>query len=175
MNSESPNRKQRWRWVVEIAAVLGLLLLLNSWTTRDTPRGPAPVFSGTLLDGTSVSLADFRGQPMLLYFWATWCPVCKLEQGTIDALAADYPVLTVAMDEAAPEAILAYLKAADIDYPVIHDRDFAISRHYAIRGVPTSIILDADGRIRFVEAGYTTGIGLRLRLWWAGSHWFDGA
>jgi alkyl hydroperoxide reductase subunit AhpC len=72
------------------------------------------------------------------------------------------------MDEATPGQILAYMKDKEVDYPVIHDPDSRIAQQYAIRGVPSSFIVDADGTIRFVEVGYTTGIGLRFRLWWAG-------
>jgi peroxiredoxin len=161
--------RRRWlRWLLEFAFVLALILAVNAWRTRDAPGGLAPGFSATLLDGTPVALADFRGSPVLLHFWATWCPVCGLEQGSIDALAEDYRVLTVAMDEAGADEILAYMQERQVEYPVIHDRDFAIARQYSIRAVPSSFILDTDGRIRFVETGYTTGIGLRLRLWWAG-------
>ena len=168
MNADA-RKKSRWhRWLLEIAAIIAMLLAVNAWHTRDAPSGPAPAFSGTLLDGTPASLTDIQGRPALLHFWATWCPVCGLEQGMIDALADDYPVLTVAMDAAPAGEIRAYMQGKGVDYPVVHDRDFSISRLYGIRGVPTSYIIDADGRIRFVETGFTTGIGLRLRLWWAG-------
>lgn len=166
-------KKRHWsRWTLEIGAIIVLLVAVNAWHTRDAPAGPAPAFEGALLGGTPVSLADMQGRPALLHFWATWCPICGLEQGTIDALADDHPVLTVVMDEATTDEIRAYMEAKDVDYPAIHDRDFSIARQYRIRGVPTSFVLDADGNIRFVETGYTTGIGLRLRLWWAGHHWW---
>ncbi len=163
-------KTRRWpRWLLEVSVVIALLLAVNAWQTRHAPSGSAPAFSATLLDGTPVSLADLGGgRPALLHFWATWCPICGLQQGTIDALANDHPVLTVAMDETPAGEIRAYLDKKAVDYPVIHDRNFSISRLYAVRGVPTSYILDADGRIRFVETGFTTGIGLRMRLWWAG-------
>jgi len=161
--------KRRWiRWMLQLAAVVVLLALLNTYNTRGAPRGQAPEISGQLLDGTSVSLQAMRGAPVLLHFWATWCPICGITQATVDAIAADYPVLSVAMDDASPEQILAYMKDHGVDYPVIHDPDYNIARRYGIRGVPSSFILDAGGNIRFVASGYTTNPGLRLRLWWAG-------
>jgi alkyl hydroperoxide reductase subunit AhpC len=72
------------------------------------------------------------------------------------------------MDEASADEIRAYMQNARVNYPVLHDPQGDIARHYAIRGVPTSFILDRAGNIRFVETGYTTGIGLRLRLWLTG-------
>jgi len=163
------HRKKRWlRWTLELAAVVLFFLLLSAWNSRGAPQGQAPEISGQLLDGTPVSLEAMRGEPVLVQFWATWCPVCGLEQSSIDAIAADYQVLSIAMDEATPGQILAYMQDKGVDYPVIHDPDYDIARRYGIRGVPSSFILDADGNIRFVETGYTTGAGLRLRLWWAG-------
>jgi peroxiredoxin len=161
--------KRRWtRWLLQLAAIVLFLFLLNAYNTRGAPRGLAPEISGQLLDGSSVSLQALRGAPVLLYFWATWCPLCGVTQATVDAIAADYPVLSVAMDSTSPEQILAYMQEHGVDYPVIHDPDYKIARQYAIRGVPSSFILDADGNIRFVTSGYTSSPGLRLRLWWAG-------
>ena len=171
MNTAGRKRRHLRRWLLEIAAILLLLLAINAWHARGTPHGTAPAFEGTLLDGTPVSLAGFRGKPVLLHFWATWCPICGLEQGTIDAIARDYPVLGVAMDEATAQEIRTYLNEKGVDYPVLHDPDLAIARLYSIRGIPTSFILDAAGRIRFVEVGFTTAIGFRLRIWWAGLNW----
>lgn len=158
---------RRWpRWLIEIAIVIAFMAAINAWQTRDAPAGVAPPVNATLLDGTPVTLAGYRGRPLLLHFWATWCPVCDLEQATVADLADDYPVLAIAMDEAPARTVRDYLDGKGIDFPVIHDRDHVISGHYGIRGVPTSFIIDARGRIRFVVKGYTTGIGLRLRLWW---------
>ena len=162
-------RRRRWlRRLLEVAIVVLVFLLVQAWLTREAPRGPAPPVSGVLLDGSEISLSEFKGQPALLHFWATWCPICGLQQGTIDAIAKDHAVLTVAMDEATVDEIEAYLQDAGVNYPVLHDPAGDIARHYAIRGVPTSFVLDRAGNIRFVETGYTTGFGLRLRLWLAG-------
>lgn len=162
------NRRRWLRRLLEVAVAVLVFLLVQAWLTREAPRGPAPPVSGVLLDGSEVSLNDLKGQPALLHFWATWCPICGLQQGAIDAIANDHAVLTVAMDEASAEEIRAYLQEAGVNYPVLHDPTGDIARHYAIRGVPTSFILDRAGNIRFVETGYSTGVGLRLRLWLAG-------
>ena len=162
------NNRPWLRRSIEVLIILLIFLAVHAWQTRNTPQGLAPVIEGTLLDGTSVSLQQYRGKPMLLHFWATWCPICGLEQQSIDALADDYTVLTVAMDEASTQEIRTYMNKKNVDYPVLHDPDSTIAQRYAITGVPSSFIVDPAGQIRFVEIGYTTGIGLRLRLWWAG-------
>ena len=163
------SNKRHWlRWLLEFALLVLVFLVVQAWLTRDAPRGAAPEISGALLDGSPITLSSLQGEPVLLHFWASWCPICGLEQGSIDAIAQQHRVLTIAIDEGPAKAVSAYLREAGVDYPVLHDPTNDIARDYAIRGVPTSFILDPGGHIRFVEQGYTTGVGLRLRLWWAG-------
>ena len=163
------NKRRRWlRWSLQLTAVVVFFVLFNLYNTRGAPSGPAPAISGQLLDATPVSLQALRGKPVLLQFWASWCPICGIQQATIDAIADDYSVLSVAMDESTPDEIRAYMEDKGVDYPVLHDPDYHIARQYGIRGVPTSFIIDRLGNIRFVESGYTSSMGLRIRLWWAG-------
>ena len=139
---------------------------VHFYQTRNTLRGAAPEIQGQLLDGRPISLTEFRGQAVLLQFWATWCPVCSMEQGSIHAIAQDYAVLSVALDSASAADIRQWMKGKGVSYPVIRDPSGDISSRFGVSGVPTSIIIDANGEIRFVEVGYTTELGLRLRLWW---------
>jgi peroxiredoxin len=163
---------RRWlRRLGEIALLVVVVVAVNAWQTRTMPAGLAPDFSGTLLDGTPVRLSELRGRPVLLQFWATWCPVCGLEQGSINAIAKDYPVLSVAIDEGSAATVRDWMAGEGVSYPVLHDPEMHIAGRYGIRGVPASFILDPAGNIRFAEAGYTSGIGLRVRLWWAGMAW----
>jgi len=165
--NQHAERKKRWlRWLLEAALLTGIIFAVHLYQTRNTLSGEAPGFSARLLDGSAVSLHDFRGQPLLLQFWATWCPVCSMEQGSIDAIARDYAVLSVALDEAAADEIRDWMAEKGVSYAVIRDPSGQISGQFGVQGVPTSMILDADGNIRFVEVGYTTELGLRLRLWW---------
>jgi peroxiredoxin len=161
--------KRRWpRWLAELLAVIAVVVAINAWHLRDAPSGPAPDFTGVLLDGTGVTLSELRGSPLLLHFWATWCPICGLQQGSIDAIAKDHTVLTVAIDADSPAAIESWMARQGVSYPVVHDPEYRLAGQYGIRGVPASFILDSAGNIRFAESGYSTGIGLRARLWWAG-------
>ncbi len=161
--------KRRWpRWLAELLAVIAVVVAINAWHLRGAPSGPAPDFTGVLLDGTGVTLSELRGSPLLLHFWATWCPICGLQQGSIDAIAKDHTVLTVAIDADSPAAIESWMARQGVSYPVVHDPEYRLAGQYGIRGVPASFILDSAGNIRFAESGYSTGIGLRARLWWAG-------
>lgn len=150
-----------------------LLLLLVVWAleaymTRDAARGPAPAVLAQTLDGQVFSLGDFHGQAAVVHFWAVWCPVCELEQGMIDRLARAYPVVTVAMQSGTEAEVAAYLREQGVDYPVINDPDGALAALYGVRAVPASFVLDPQGEVRFVTRGYTSGWGMRLRLWLAG-------
>lgn len=161
-------KKRLIRWALEACLLLGLFYLVHLYQTRNLVSGPAPEFSGRLLDGAVVTLSDFRGQPVLLQFWATWCPVCSLEQGSIDAIARDYTVLSIALDDASADEVQQWMQAEGVSYRVVRDPGGEIAGVFGVSGVPTSVILDAEGNIRFVEVGYTTELGLRLRLWWTG-------
>ncbi len=130
--------------------------------------GPAPALQGIMLSGEQASLEDFRGKPVLVHFWATWCPICRTEEGSIDSLAADYPVLTVATGSGEAADIRKYLADNDLEFPVLMDESGMLGVRWGIRGVPSSFVVDADGQIRHVAVGYTTELGLRIRLWLAG-------
>jgi len=148
--------------------LLVLIFGIRAWQQSGTASGPAPALAGELLDGKPVSLAAFAGRPVLVHFWATWCPICRAEQGSIDALARDVPVITVAMQSGDRDAVVQHLRKEELSFPVLNDPDGVIAAQWGVRAVPASFIVDGAGQIRFLEIGYTTGVGLRLRLWLAG-------
>jgi len=155
------------RRVAEIVVIIVLILAVRAWQQRDVASGPAPALAGQTLAGKSYSLASLAGQPVLVHFWATWCPICRLEQGSIESLARDYPTITVAMQSGDAPGVVQHMKKEGLHFPVINDPDGRIAASWGVRAVPASFIVDAGGRIRFVEIGYTTGPGMRLRLWLA--------
>ena len=168
-SQQASTQKWRWiRWVLEGAVLLAVFLVLHQCQIRSMVSGKAPEIRGKLLDGTPVSLGEFRGQPVLLQFWASWCPVCSLEQGSIHSIARDYAVLSIALDNSSTDEIRHWMASRGVSYRVILDPSGHISGRFGVQGVPTSMIIDAGGEIRFVEVGYTTEIGLRIRLWWVG-------
>jgi peroxiredoxin len=160
-------RKRVLGWLGQAALVAAVLVGAHLWTTRDAARGPAPELSGTLLDGQSLRLDDDRGRPVLVYFWATWCPVCRLDQGAVEAVARDHRVVTVAMQSGDAAAVAAHLTERGLSFPVLIDEDGAVAAAWGVRGVPTAFVVDGDGQIRYVTTGVTTRWGLRLRLWLA--------
>lgn len=161
-------RVPRWRrWVLEALVLVAVVLGVHLYQTRDTVNGPAPPLAGTGLNGEALSLKQLHGRTVLVQFWATWCPVCRAQEGSIQAISEDWPVLSVALEDTPVEALRAYMQKEGLDFPVLRDTDGALAARYGVRGTPTAFIVDPAGRIRFTEVGYTTGWGLRLRLWWA--------
>lgn len=161
------HRRSRWREVAKWLAVAALLVVVRQLTHRGLATGAAPALSGRDLDGRSRALeAPMRG-PVVVHFWATWCEVCAVELPAIDALARDHAVLSVATSSGQAAAIRDAMQRRGVAFPVIVDEDGAIASAWGVHAFPTSFVVDARREIRFVETGYTTGVGLRARLWWA--------
>jgi len=171
--SPPPNKpRPRWqRWAVEALIFLALFVALQLWQARDTPRGAAPPFAGQRLDGQAFDLANWRaerpGDAHLLYFWADWCPVCKTTAGNVTAIAADWPVISIASQSGPAATVGNAMAERGYAWPTLADPPGDLLKRYGLPGVPAFIIIDPAGDIRFVSVGYTSEIGLRLRLWWA--------
>jgi thiol-disulfide isomerase/thioredoxin len=168
MAKKLSRRKKLGIWTAEILFFLLVYLAIRAWVQQDMAEGPAPVLEAELLDGSRISLEQYEGKPVLVYFWASWCGICKLEQGAINSVQKDWPVITVAMQSGNASDIELYLNEHQLDWTVIPDPDGSLAQRYGVRGVPSSFILNKEGVIRFQEAGYTTTLGLRARLWAAG-------
>ena len=165
----TPGAGRRWlRRVGEAMVVLVLIWGVRAWQQSGVAKGPAPALSGSLLDGKPVTLRSYVGQPVLVHFWAIWCPICRAEQSSIDDLARSLPVITVAMQSGDRNEVAQYLRHEALSFPVLNDPDGVIATRWGVRAVPASFIVDGAGQIHFVEVGYTTGVGLRLRLWLSG-------
>jgi len=141
---------------------------IRAWQQRDMASGMAPPLIGVKLDGSAYALPANPAQPVLVHFWATWCAICRVDQGSIDSIAGDHPnTITVAMQSGTDAEVAKHLAAQGLRFPVLNDDDGRLSAAWGVHAVPASFIIGRDGKIRFVEVGYTTGIGLRLRLWLA--------
>lgn len=161
--------KKKWALnALQVLVLVVVVLGIRTYMQRELVSGAAPPITGTLLDGSQFAAQQLQGKPALIYFWATWCPICRAEIGAINAVAADYPVLSVAMQSGADAEVAAYVAEEQVRFPVLNDPAGVWARRYGVQGVPASFIVNGDGEIEFVEVGYTTGWGLRWRLWWAG-------
>lgn len=166
-------KRRRWLSLGRTILIYGALLLvvataMSAWQLRDAPSGTAPAIQGNGLDGTAIDLTAYRGEPVLIYFWATWCTICKLEAPTINAIARNHNVLTVASWSGDAGEVAKHVESTDFGAPVLVDGDGQWAERYGVRAVPALFVVDGAGELRFATSGYTPGLGLRLRLWWAG-------
>ena len=153
---------------LEIMLIIFVFFSVKTYLQRDLVQGAAPSVQARSLDGQAINLQSLSDKPVLLYFWATWCPVCKMQQGTIASISKDHTVISVAMDSGSGQEITSYLQENKLGFPVIADVDGTIAHRYGVSGVPTSFVIDRNNNIAFTEVGYTTEWGLRFRLWMAG-------
>ena len=166
---------KRWkRYLGTLAMGVAVFAAVQAWQTRKVPSGPAPDFPITVVraDGStsSTTLAEWRatypGQAVALHFWAEWCPICKLEEGSITRLSLDWPVMTVAMQSGEAAKVTQILRQRALPWPAAIDARNDITSAHGFGAVPAFVVVDAAGQLRAPTVGYTTETGMRLRLWW---------
>ncbi|WP_020557905.1 redoxin domain-containing protein [Thiofilum flexile] len=166
-------QRSRWWWVVELLIILLIVLGIRVWNQAELITGAAPNVKAEMTSGERVELIDYRGEPLLLYFWYPDCTMCQFQQSTISDLAKNHSVLTV-VQASHQEQLRAYMEEKGISsWPTIMDEEGNIHRQFAVKATPTYYIIDGEGMIRFREVGLSTSWGLRLRLWFAGEHMSD--
>ena len=113
---------------------------------------PAPDFQLPSLDGAKVKLSDFRGKAVLLNFWATWCPPCKVEMPWFADLQKEYGkdglvILGVAMDDSEPDKIAQFASEMGVNYPILLGTDQVSDDYGNVQYLPTSFYISRDGTI----------------------------
>ncbi|HBY95207.1 MAG: TlpA family protein disulfide reductase [Ardenticatenaceae bacterium] len=117
----------------------------------------APNFSLERLDGGKASLADFRGKPVLLNFWASWCGPCRAEMPAIQRVAtrhADDGLVVLLINQAEDsDTIYSYLDSIGVRAPVLLDPEGAASTAYRVRALPTTFFIARDGKVQDMTIG----------------------
>lgn len=151
-------------WLPVLVAVVAIQLMANRGVLD---VGKAPELRGEMLVGGEAfaGLQSLR-KPAMVYFWASWCGICGAMQSTVMAVANDTPIITVAMQSGDPVTVREYMSRQQFDVPTLIDQEGRLATIYGVRGVPATFILGRDGSIRSATTGYTSELGLRLRLWW---------
>ncbi len=121
--------------------------------TPDLPVAPlpgnrAPMFALNRLDGESVSLEDLRGKPTIINFWATWCPPCRQElpvlENTFKTYREQINFVAVNLRESSG-TVQPFADKMGLTFPILLDTDSAVSQLYQVRGIPTTLFLNANG------------------------------
>lgn len=121
--------------------------------TPDLPVAPmpgnrAPLFTLNGPDGQSVSLDDLRGKPTIINFWATWCPPCRQELPVLESTFENYreQINFVAVNlRESPGTVQPFADKMGLTFPIVLDTDSVVSQQYQVRGIPTTLFLDARG------------------------------
>lgn len=148
---------------LSIALAFALALIaspLLAETTVDAANKAAD-FTLKAADGSNYRLAEQRGELVLINFWASWCGPCRQEMPQLDKLAAEFADLGVQVVGINVEQETAdaeqFLKASPVSFPILWDGSNSTAKAYAVGGMPTTVIVDRNGDIRYRHAGYQPG------------------
>ena len=154
-----------WIRLISLVIVSGVVSTLASAASM---TGRAPDFTLTTQDGTSVSLSELRGQVVMINFWATWCGPCRQEMPLLDALYQRYnrlgfTLLGVNVEED-PSGADEYLAETPVSFPILYDRANNVSKLYDVNAMPSTILVDREGNVRYLHKGYQPGYENEYRI-----------
>ena len=128
-----------------------------------TSSGPAPAFKLSARGGKSVDLAQFKGQVVMINFWASWCVPCRQEMPLLEDIYKKYKPMGFTMlavnvepNTKDADAWLAKL-AKPVTFPVAFDVDSKVSKAYKVAGMPSTVFVDRKGNVRVMHKGYKAG------------------
>lgn len=159
MNNAMNARTSR-RWSLALAMLL-LAGGLGPVQASVQLSSSAPDFTLRSVGGANLRLAEQRGQVVLVNFWATWCAPCRQEMPKLNALYDKYKgsgfvLLGVNVDDDARNAATVAGKLG-VTFPVLFDTDKNVSKLYDLNSMPSTVLIDRDGRVRFLHRGYQDG------------------
>ena len=123
------------------------------------PPGEAPGFVLPDMEGEQHALQDYRGRVVLLNFWATWCPPCRREMPALERLyqqLGEEGLVVLAVNQwEDPDHVFAYTGELNVfpSFPILFDPDSSVAERYGVKGLPSSFLLDRDGRLRYRAIG----------------------
>ena len=152
-----------------VLAIMPVFILLSGFmagcsagsesSQNPQPENPAPDFQLLNLDGQAVSLGDFRGRPVMLNFWATWCGPCRLEMPFIQEVSEDsefaakgLAILAINIGES-PDTVKDFMEGYGLSFPVLLDTTKNVSLKYNVRGIPATFFIDKNGIIQDMKIG----------------------
>jgi peroxiredoxin len=142
-------------------STVALLLGLTLSASAAELSGPAPDFALRARDGGQVTLAELEGQVVMLNFWATWCGPCRQEMPHLEALYKRYSdlgftLLGVNVEEDSSGADK-FLAETPVTFPILFDPKSEVSKMYEVIAMPSTVLIDRTGNMRFIHHGYQPG------------------
>jgi len=146
--------------VIVFASVFGLVGQFSGTVTAATALSgaPAPDFVLKSLSGENVRLSEFRGQVVMVSFWATWCGDCRTQLDSLNEWYDTYhgaglQLLAVSLDRSW-EVFSKTANTLNLAYPVLYDANLEVSKLYDVSSMPVAVLIDRDGVVRDVIEGY---------------------
>ena len=138
------------------------LLLAGSAYAAVTAQAPAPDFTLRSADGRNLRLTEQRGQVVLVNFWASWCGPCRQEMPHLNRLydkykSSGFTLLGVNIDDD-PRTAASTAARMGLKFPVLLDADKTVSKLYDLGSMPATVLIDRDGRVRYLHRGYREGL-----------------
>lgn len=140
--------------------------IISLYKAQDLNKQALNQVNLTLIDDTKYSFPTDK--PILVHFWATWCPICKIEAPNIQTIANNYEVLTVAVKSGSDITIEQYMEDKELTYKTYNDDEGFLASEFNVPAYPTTFIYNKKGELVFSEVGYTSTFGLWIRMLWAG-------
>ncbi|WP_295893861.1 protein disulfide oxidoreductase [uncultured Vibrio sp.] len=158
-------------WLKEIAmysvVFVVMSIAVDLWRMKDMPIDVTPSLEGITLSGESIDVIEMsKEKPVVVYFWATWCSICKFVSPTVNNIGDSYHVVGVSGSSGEDNRVTRYLAAHDYNFENINDTRSDIFRQWGVGVTPTIAIIN-NGEVKFVTTGITTPPGLYARLWLA--------
>ena len=148
---------------VAILLALGALTLASAGAAAALPAmgAAAPDFAAKSDSGRNVRLSELRGQVVLINFWASWCSPCRQELPLLNKIYTQYRnagfmLLAVNVDDNRKDAD-AMLKRLNLRFPTLFDGSKKVAKLYGVDTMPATLVIDRDGRVRYVHRGYYDG------------------
>lgn len=159
----------RYNFFGFICAVTLVLLVVFNVKAGSEMKEPAPNFTLKSNSGKNVKLSELRGQVVLLNFWASWCGPCRTEMPLLGKIhdkykAMGFTVLGVNVEEDSAPAI-SIINKTKISIPVLFDKTNSVSKLYNVSAMPSTVIIDRDGNMRYLHEGYKPGDEEKYKEW----------
>ena len=144
-----------------IIALVFSVFAASSLASSGMEGQPAPDFALQSSTGENLRLSEFRGDVVMINFWATWCGPCRQEMPLLDALYSRYQrvgfsLLGVNIDDDSRRA-MQMIEELGVSFPVLFDARKEVSKLYEVEAMPVTVIVDREGKVRYIHHGYKPG------------------
>lgn len=145
-----------------LAGISAVILIAATTVTAGIKQSAAPDFTLKSVAGENLKLSEYRGEVVLINFWASWCGPCRQEMPVLSELhdkykALGFTVLGVNVEEDSSKA-RKLLQELPVSFPVLLDNQSIVSKQYDVIAMPSTVLVDRNGNMRYLHKGYKPGL-----------------